>query len=745
MSVPEFSEDFGKAGFEPRPTPFSPPPEPTVALLPPEPAPTPLVSKRRSFFGFSRLANNILAPVPVIPGLDSTNGPDKLRLPALLEQAQQQQKALFPEERRYVPVARENSLHLSPTRAHKSLTLRLLFRAKKSQLTNNLGRHDSQLVMLVGMLLVALGATTRTSILAFGKNVFGKLKSKRRGPQSLFSFRMGKHAENSRDADAVLIRTSNTANFNYAIAQMSEEHQKDLEGDDGAGADANASNANTVHPPDIIIEEDPIEPPKELIEPKTPPKTPELLSRVSLLEDPAPPVLDGDVLFPKLLDIKEVTLIVQIERQLSTKRSDSVKRNRLSIEVKAKEDGMTIEIGKEVSSPNVTLKKTNLILKKKEPEALHLDTDVGDIVEEVKTPDGGSKSLNEFSSDAVSDGSSLTKTDRVPLGVFTLLNLLPVAASPRDQTEGLEVGSLSRDASLGEISVSNLPRDLSHGSNMTSVSEANEQDLPKERELLNEQKLPKKPHTAGVDDFGIRFEDLNLELDFPEISVADDVSSRSFDMEDENITAASRDDLITGALKKELAKKQKEEEEATKKQGKNNINKFVKNKYRLAENIRKKDQKTKKLPQKRKNELRQQLQKEQTEHGQQQQETIAQHQKNQAVQRLQQQQKQQRQQERLQQRLQQQQQQHQHRKNNLFNLLVNFGGKNTTVKRRGVKFLSRITLYETYNAEDYDRHPEVATCNQLTPMLAQQIKEELNGFKAEMAVHEESRCYTHFF
>lgn len=63
----------------------------------------------------------------------------------------------------------------------------------------------------------------------------------------------------------------------------------------------------------------------------------------------------------------------------------------------------------------------------------------------------------------------------------------------------------------------------------------------------------------------------------------------------------------------------------------------------------------------------------------------------------------------------------------------------------GVKFSSRIILYETYNAEDYDRHPEIATCNQLTPMLAQQIKEELNTFKAEMPIHEESRSNTHFF
>lgn len=63
----------------------------------------------------------------------------------------------------------------------------------------------------------------------------------------------------------------------------------------------------------------------------------------------------------------------------------------------------------------------------------------------------------------------------------------------------------------------------------------------------------------------------------------------------------------------------------------------------------------------------------------------------------------------------------------------------------GVRFSSRIILYDTYNEDEYDRHPDTATCNQLTPLLAQQIKEELNTFKSEMNIHVESRCYTHFF
>lgn len=63
----------------------------------------------------------------------------------------------------------------------------------------------------------------------------------------------------------------------------------------------------------------------------------------------------------------------------------------------------------------------------------------------------------------------------------------------------------------------------------------------------------------------------------------------------------------------------------------------------------------------------------------------------------------------------------------------------------GVRFSSRIILYDTYNCDEYDRHPDTATCNQLTPILAQQIKEELNSFKSEMSIHILSRCYTHFF
>ena len=46
-----------------------------------------------------------------------------------------------------------------------------------------------------------------------------------------------------------------------------------------------------------------------------------------------------------------------------------------------------------------------------------------------------------------------------------------------------------------------------------------------------------------------------------------------------------------------------------------------------------------------------------------------------------------------------------------------------------VSFSPRITFHETWPSGEYDRRGEVATCNRLTPALAQQIKEELNTFK----------------
>ncbi|QIW96168.1 hypothetical protein AMS68_001686 [Peltaster fructicola] len=64
---------------------------------------------------------------------------------------------------------------------------------------------------------------------------------------------------------------------------------------------------------------------------------------------------------------------------------------------------------------------------------------------------------------------------------------------------------------------------------------------------------------------------------------------------------------------------------------------------------------------------------------------------------------------------------------------------------RNISFSPRIQFHDAFSATEYDRRGEVATCNRLTPLLAQQIKEELNNFKMEMEVHELSKPHTHFF
>jgi hypothetical protein len=52
-----------------------------------------------------------------------------------------------------------------------------------------------------------------------------------------------------------------------------------------------------------------------------------------------------------------------------------------------------------------------------------------------------------------------------------------------------------------------------------------------------------------------------------------------------------------------------------------------------------------------------------------------------------------------------------------------------SVSRYNVSFSPRITFHDTWPSGEYDRRGEIATCNRLTPVLAQQIKEELNTFK----------------
>ncbi|KAL3448696.1 hypothetical protein BJX65DRAFT_58870 [Aspergillus insuetus] len=73
---------------------------------------------------------------------------------------------------------------------------------------------------------------------------------------------------------------------------------------------------------------------------------------------------------------------------------------------------------------------------------------------------------------------------------------------------------------------------------------------------------------------------------------------------------------------------------------------------------------------------------------------------------------------------------------------VSFGPQ--SVSSKSLVFSPRIQFHETWPSGEYDRRGDIATCNRLTPLLAQQIKEELNTFKMEMEVHETSKIYTHF-
>ena len=62
-------------------------------------------------------------------------------------------------------------------------------------------------------------------------------------------------------------------------------------------------------------------------------------------------------------------------------------------------------------------------------------------------------------------------------------------------------------------------------------------------------------------------------------------------------------------------------------------------------------------------------------------------------------------------------------------------GTPQSINRYNVSFSDSIQFHNTWTSGEYDRRGEVATCNRLTPMLAQQIKEELNTFKMVSRVH----------
>lgn len=49
--------------------------------------------------------------------------------------------------------------------------------------------------------------------------------------------------------------------------------------------------------------------------------------------------------------------------------------------------------------------------------------------------------------------------------------------------------------------------------------------------------------------------------------------------------------------------------------------------------------------------------------------------------------------------------------------------------KRNISWKNTTNYHDTWASTEYDRRGEIATCNRLTPMLAQQIKEELNSFK----------------
>lgn len=52
-----------------------------------------------------------------------------------------------------------------------------------------------------------------------------------------------------------------------------------------------------------------------------------------------------------------------------------------------------------------------------------------------------------------------------------------------------------------------------------------------------------------------------------------------------------------------------------------------------------------------------------------------------------------------------------------------------SVTAKNIVFSPRIQFHETWPSGEYDRRGDIATCNRLTPLLAQQIREEINNFK----------------
>ena len=71
------------------------------------------------------------------------------------------------------------------------------------------------------------------------------------------------------------------------------------------------------------------------------------------------------------------------------------------------------------------------------------------------------------------------------------------------------------------------------------------------------------------------------------------------------------------------------------------------------------------------------------------------------------------------------------------------GPRDPNRAKNNIKFNEIVTVRRTWAKKDYDRKGEVTW--KLTPEKAIDIRNELNEFKKEMDIHEESKCNTHFY
>lgn len=67
----------------------------------------------------------------------------------------------------------------------------------------------------------------------------------------------------------------------------------------------------------------------------------------------------------------------------------------------------------------------------------------------------------------------------------------------------------------------------------------------------------------------------------------------------------------------------------------------------------------------------------------------------------------------------------------------------TRKKNRQFCFNETVLVGETWSCDDYERKGDLKI--HLTPTMAYLIRQELNQFKREMQVHDESKKFTHFY